>query len=259
MLTGITDLKGHIKNCEICTLDKAHRQPSYCKFIKATKPFERVHTDLEGSRSTLIMSVSWNKYYILYTDDCTQFRWLNMLRTKNKALKSFWKFNSMVKTQFNTGIRRFQTDQGEEFKSNKMKKYLAKKEILWELTVPYAHEQNETAEQENQIIQEKARMSLIDARLPETLWAETLSTAVYLMNRSPTSQLNTTSYEALHRKKSNLSKLWIFRCAAYTFNEHAKSCRKMTARAWKEVHLDYRTGSNQYGIYYVKKKKIFER
>ena len=58
MLTGITDLKGHIKNCEICTLDKAHRQPSYCKFIKATKPFERVHTDLEGSRSTLIMSVS---------------------------------------------------------------------------------------------------------------------------------------------------------------------------------------------------------
>ena len=258
MLTEITGLKGYIKNCETCTLDKAHCQPSYCKFTKATKPFERVHTDLEGSESTLTMSVGWNKYYVLYTDNCTQFHWLNMLRTKNKALESFWKFNSMVKTQFNTEIWRFQTDQSEEFKSNKMKKYLIKKEILWESTVPYAHEQNETAEQGNQIIQEKARMSLIDARLLRTLWAEVLSTAVYLTNRSPTSQLNITPYEALHRKKPDLLKLWIFRCAAYAFNKHAKSCRKMTARAWKGVHLSYRTESNQYRIYHAEKKKVFE-
>ena len=152
MLTEITSLKGHIKNCEVCTLNKAHCQPSYCKFTKATKSFEWVHTDLRGSESTLTMSVDWNKYYVLYTDNCTQFRWLNMLRTKNKALESFWKFNSMVKTQFNTEIWRFQTDQSEEFKSNKIEKYLTKKEILWELTVLYAHEQNETAEQGNQII-----------------------------------------------------------------------------------------------------------
>ena len=57
MSTEMTGLKGHIKDCEACTLGKAHRQPSYCKFTKATKPFERVHADLEGSRSTLTMSV----------------------------------------------------------------------------------------------------------------------------------------------------------------------------------------------------------
>ena len=76
------------------------------------------------------MSIGRNKYYILYTDDCTRFRWLEVLRTKDKALESFRKFNSMVETQFNTGIRRFQTDQGGEFKSNKMEEYLAKKGIL---------------------------------------------------------------------------------------------------------------------------------
>ena len=139
-----------------------------------------------------------------------------------------------------------------------MKKYLTEKGILWELTVLYAHEQNKTAEKRNQIIQEKARTSLIDVRLLRILWAETLSTAVHLINRSFTSQLNIMPYEALHRKKSDLLKLWIFRCTAYAFNEHAKSCRKMTARAWKGIHLDYRTGSNQYRIYHAEKKKIFK-
>ena len=89
MSTGITGLEGHIKDCEACALGKAHRQPSYCKSTKATKPFERVHADLGGGGSTLTMSVGQNKYYILYTDDCTRFRWLDMLRTKDKALESF--------------------------------------------------------------------------------------------------------------------------------------------------------------------------
>lgn len=152
MLTDITGLKGYIKNCEVCTLNKAHHQSSHSKFTKAIRLFKWVHTDLRGSESTLTTSVDWNKYYILYTDDCTQFHWLNMLKTKNKAMKSFWKFNSMVKNQFNTEIQHFWTDQNGEFKSDKIKKYLAEKEIIWELTVLYAHEQNETAERENQTI-----------------------------------------------------------------------------------------------------------
>ena len=127
MSTGITGLEGHIKDCEACALGKAHRQPNHRKSTKATKPFERVHADLGGGGSTLTMSVGRNKYYILYTDDCTRFRWLDVLRTKDKALESFRKFNSMVETQFNTRIRRFQTDQGGEFKSNEMEEYLAEK------------------------------------------------------------------------------------------------------------------------------------
>ena len=82
---------------------------------------------------------------------------------------------------------------------------------------------------------------------------------MYLANRSPTSQLDTTPYEALHGKKPDLLKLRIFGCAAYAFDEHAKSRRKKAARAWKGVHLGYRTGSNQYRIYHAEKKKVFER
>ena len=112
-----------------------------------------------------------------------------------------------------------------------MEEYLAEKGILWESTVPYAHEQNGTAERGNWTIQEKARTSLIDAGLLRTLWAEALSTAVYLVNRSPTSQMMTTPYKALHRKAPDLSNLQVFGCTVYAFNEHAKGRRKMAARA----------------------------
>ena len=125
-----------------------------------------------------------------------------------------------------------------------MEEYLAKKGILWEPTVPYAHEQNGTAERGNQTVQKKARTSLIDAGLPRTLWAEALSTAVYLANRSLISQLDTTLYKALHREKPDLLKLQTFGCAAYAFDEHAKSRGKMAARAWKGVYLGYGLGSN---------------
>ena len=71
MSTGIKGLEGHVKDCEACVLGKAHQQPSHRASTKATKPFERVHADLGGGRSMLTMSVGRNKYYILYTDDCT--------------------------------------------------------------------------------------------------------------------------------------------------------------------------------------------
>ena len=207
MSTGINGLNSHIKDCEACALGKGHCQPSHRTSTKATKPFEQVHADLGGGGSTLAISVGQNKYYILYTDDCTRFRWLDVLRTKDQAMESFRKFNSMVKNQFSTRIQRYQTDQGGEFKSTEMDEFLAKEGIIWEPTVPYAHKQNGTAERGNQTIQEKARTSLIDAGLPRTLWAEALNTAVYLANRSPTSQLKTTPYEALHGKAPDLSNL----------------------------------------------------
>ena len=82
---------------------------------------------------------------------------------------------------------------------------------------------------------------------------------MYLTNRSPTSQLDTTPYKALHGEKPDLLKLQTFGCAAYAFDEHAKSHGKMAAQTWKGVHLGYRLGSNQYRIYHPEKKKVFER
>ena len=55
-----------------------------------------------------------------------------------------------------------------------------------ELTVPKTPEQNGVAERANRTLVEMVRSTLVDSKLPPKFWAEALSTAVYLQNRSPT-------------------------------------------------------------------------
>ena len=69
--------------------------------------------------------------------------------------------------------------------STEFQTYLRKEGVRDELTVPKTPEQNGVAERMNRTLVESVRAVLADARLPHRFWAEALSTAVYLRNRSP--------------------------------------------------------------------------
>ena len=60
----------------------------------------------------------------------------------------------------------------------------------YELTVPKTPEQNGIAERMNRTLVELVRGMLADAQVPHKFWAEALSTAIYLRNRSPTVRCN---------------------------------------------------------------------
>ena len=53
----------------------------------------------------------------------------------------------------------------------------------------------------NRTLVEILRSILIDAKLPHAHWAEAVSTAVYLRNRSPTKAENITLFEAWMNEK----------------------------------------------------------
>ena len=60
------------------------------------------------------------------------------------------------------------------------------------------------------------QLNIILSQLPHRFWAEALSTAVYLRNRSPTKALEgITPFEAWHGSKPDVSALQIFGCCAY--------------------------------------------
>ncbi|KAL8159375.1 hypothetical protein V2J09_000912 [Rumex salicifolius] len=68
----------------------------------------------------------------------------------------------------------------------------------------------------NRSIAEKARCPRLNARLPKQFWSEAVSTAVYLINRSPRSSLERKVVEEVWNGKDiDLSNLRIFRCSAY--------------------------------------------
>ena len=79
-----------------------------------------------------------------------------------------------------------QTDNGGEYTSTKFENNLKKGGLRHELTVSKTPEQNGVADQMNRTLVETVRCMLADAKLPQKFWAEALTSAVYLQNRSPT-------------------------------------------------------------------------
>lgn len=87
--------------------------------------------------------------------------------------------------------------------------------IQREYMAPYTPEQNGKAERDNRTIIERARTTLHAKGLPESLWAEAVNTAVYLMNRSGSGESGSTPYERWVGKKPSLEHIRIFGSEAY--------------------------------------------
>ena len=80
--------------------------------------------------------------------------------------------------------------------------FLKEAGIARRLTVPYHPEQNGISERKNRTLMNTARCLLMQANLPDYMWAEAINTANYLRNRCPTSSLGgKTPYEFWHDKK----------------------------------------------------------
>ena len=82
--------------------------------------------------------------------------------------------------------------------------------------MPKTPEQNGVAERLNRTLVEAVCSMLIDANLPHKLWAEALSTAVYLKNHSSTKAVkDMTLFEAWKNTKPKVGHLHVFGCDAF--------------------------------------------
>jgi hypothetical protein len=107
------------------------------------------------------------------------------------------------------------TDRGGEYLCGELKDYLVKKGMVHELTAPYTPEQNGAAERLNRTLEERVRAMLEDSKLPPKLWAEAVSTASYIRNRSPVAGKVKTPVELLYGQKPDISILRTFGARAY--------------------------------------------
>ena len=98
---------------------------------------------------------------------------------------------------------------------------------------------------------------LSDANLPKKFWAEALSTAVYLRNRSPTQAVHgKTPFEAWTNEKPNVSHFKAFGCLCYS--HIAKDERqKFDVKSRKCIMLGYGTETKAYRLYDIAREKVF--
>ena len=210
------DAAKQINFCESCVEGKHH----WCHFPtsggkRAKEPLGLVHSDICGKMSA--ESLSGAEYFLTFIDDKTRYVWVYVLKRKDQVFEKFLEWKALVEKSTGHKLKALRTDNGGEYTSAEFEAYMKKEGVRHELTVPKTPEQNGVAERMNRTLVETTRSMLADSKLPPKFWAEALSTAVYLRNRSPTKSVEgMTPFEAWMGEKPNVEHLRTFGCVAYS-------------------------------------------
>ena len=98
----------------------------------------------------------------------------------------------------------------------------------------------------NRTFIDKTRCLLINSKLPRSFWAEAVTTACYLVNKSPSAALKFKTPEEIWTGVSaDYKHLRIFGCTAYV---HVKQ-GKLDSRALKGVFVGYPEGVKRYKVW----------
>ena len=109
----------------------------------------------------------------------------------------------------------------------------------------------------NRTIMESARSMLYQSGLHVSFWAEAVSTAVYLRNRSPTSYLrDVTPYERWNKRKPNVKNLKVFGCNAFVHVPHDKRNGKLDKPSTACILVGYPNEIKGYKLYEQESKKM---
>ena len=185
MVEGMPTVDRVEQVCDGCTLGKQHRSPfPKVSPYRAKKGLELFHADLCGQVRP--QTVGGKSYFLLVVDDFSRYMWIELLRSKAEALLSLKKIKQRAETENEGKLKAIRTDRGGEFNSATFTIFCNEQGIKHYTTTPYSPQQNGVVERRNQSVVEMARCMLKSKRMPQKYWGEAVTTAVYLLNRSPT-------------------------------------------------------------------------
>ena len=169
-----------------------------------------------------------------------------MMANKSEVFYKFKVFKALVENQRGHKIKCLKTDNGGEFCSLEFDNYCADNGIRRVNVVPYTPQENGAAERLNRTIMEKAWCMLSNAGLGKEFWAEACNTAVYLINRSPSSRLNfEIPEEEWQGRRISYSHLKVFGCQAFAHVPKEKRS-KLDPKSEPCIFVGY--GEDQFGF-----------
>jgi hypothetical protein len=121
---------------------------------RAAKVFDLIHLDLWTS---LVVSVSGTKYYLVIHDDFIHYLWTFQLKLKSDTFTTLSNFFAYVATQFGSTIKAIQCDNEREFDNSSTRTFLLLEGTQLRMPCPYTSSQNGKAEHIIRSIKSSAR------------------------------------------------------------------------------------------------------
>ncbi|UYV77008.1 hypothetical protein LAZ67_14002803 [Cordylochernes scorpioides] len=236
----------HSTDCVQCIQGKLTETPFPKKTeYRATETLQLVHSDICGPLPT--NSLSGKRYFITFTDDYSRYTKIYLLKGKDEAYEKIKDYVISAHTEFGKNIQTMRTDNGREYVNRQVEDFLNQSGIKHQLTVPYSPAQNGVAERKNRSLMEMTRCMLFDSGLPQSLWAEAVTTANYLHNRIPSKATDKTPFELWTNRKPSLKHLKRFGCKAFAYIPKIKR-NKLDSKVIEGIFLGYDDRSKGYRI-----------
>ncbi|RVW93925.1 Retrovirus-related Pol polyprotein from transposon TNT 1-94 [Vitis vinifera] len=222
---------------------------------RSNELLEIIHTDICGPLS--VPCFTGEKYFITFIDDLSRYGYVYLMHEKSQAIDIFEMFKTEVERQLDKKIKIVRSDRGGEYygrydesgqNPGPFAKFLEKRGIRAQYTMPGTPQQNGVAERRNRTLMEMVRSMMSYSSVPISLWGEALKTAMYILNRVPSKAVPKTPFELWTGRKPSLRHIHIWGCPAEAriYNPHEK---KLDSRTISGYFIGYPDKSKGYRFY----------
>nr|CAN70109.1 hypothetical protein VITISV_001696 [Vitis vinifera] len=229
--------------CDICELAKSHRASFPLILNKSPSPFMVIHSDVWGPSK--VPTLSGSRWFVTFIDDCTRMTWLCLMKTKDEVNLLFQNFHKMIETQYNAKVRVLHSDNGGEYQSSDLQKYLEGHDIIHQTTCSNTPQQN----------------GVVERKIWHLLEREAITSATYLINRVPSNSINLqTPFQALTNAivAPTIPNLLprVFGCVAFV-HLYKHQHTKLTSHALQCVFVGYALHKKGYRCYHPPTRRMF--
>ncbi|KAL0284885.1 UNVERIFIED_CONTAM: Retrovirus-related Pol polyprotein from transposon TNT 1-94 [Sesamum calycinum] len=256
LLCGVKRCK--LDFCKFCVLGKQTKVSFTTGKHKTEGILDYVHSDVWGP--TREKSLGGSLYYATFTDDFSRKVWVYFLKQKSEVFAKFKLWKAEVENQTGRKIKYLRLDNGTKYTDLQFQKFCEEHGIQRHFSVRKTPQQNGVVERMNMSLTERARCLRLNAGLPKSFWAEAVSMACYLINRSPRTSLGgKVAEEVWTGNQINFDRLRIFGCSAYV---HVPSDErsKLDPKSKQCIFLGYKKGVKGYKFWDpVARKMVISR
>ncbi|KAJ9542561.1 LOW QUALITY PROTEIN: hypothetical protein OSB04_029067 [Centaurea solstitialis] len=121
-------------------------------------------------------------------------------------------------------------------------------------------QQNGIVERRNRTLVEAARSMMAYSGIPQSFWAEAVSTACFMQNRTLiVKQMGKTAYEMIEivKRKPNIDFFRVFGCKCYVLNDR-DDLGKFNPKSDESIFIGYSLNSGTYRVYDKRTRSILE-